>query len=118
MFDKIAVRFVEMQMPYNDCQGHLEFRLATGNAGTGMCQRGAFEHGCEFAPVAGMDTIYNEILSAPCRFYVASVVDGQCSVPVKATERQFTIKKNMQLRIAGISAQITSNALLYLKFLK
>ena len=53
MFDKIAVRFVEMQMPYNDCSGHLEFRLKTGNTGTGMCQRGAYEHGCEFAPVAG-----------------------------------------------------------------
>ena len=65
----------------------MEFRPTTGNAGTGKCQRGAFEHGCEFAPVAGTDTIYIEILSAPCRFYVASVVDGQCSAPVKATER-------------------------------
>ena len=47
MFDKMSVRFVEVRMHNN-----LEFRLATGNAGTGMCQRGAFEHGCEFAPVA------------------------------------------------------------------
>lgn len=38
MFDKIAVRFVEMQMPYNDCWGHLEFRLKTGNTGTWMCR--------------------------------------------------------------------------------
>ena len=96
----------------------MEFRLATGNAGTGTCRRGAYEHGCEFAPVAGMDTIYNEILSAPCSLYVASVVDGQCSVPVKATERQFTITQNIHLRTAGIPVQITSNTLLYLKFQK
>ena len=64
--------------------GTYEIRSETGNAGTGMYRRGADEHGCEFAPVAGTDTIYNEILSAPCRFYVASVVDGQCSAPVKA----------------------------------
>ena len=57
-------------------------------------------------PVAGTDTIYNEILSAPCRFYVASVVDGQCSTPVKATERQFTIKQNRYLRTAGIPVHI------------
>ena len=50
--------------------------------------------------------IYNEILSAPCRFYVASVVDGQCSVPVKATERQFTIKQNRYLRTAGIPVHV------------
>jgi len=84
----------------------LEFRPAPGNAGTGKCQRGAFEHGCEFAPVAGTDTIYNKILSAPCRFYVASVVVGQCSAPVKATERQFTIKQNQYLRTAGIPVHI------------
>ena len=30
----------------------MEFRLATGNAGTGMYQRGTDEHGCEFVPVA------------------------------------------------------------------
>ena len=29
----------------------MKFRLASGNAGTGKCQRGAYEHGCEFAPV-------------------------------------------------------------------
>ena len=32
-----------------------ECRPTTGNAGTGKCQRGAFEHGCEYAPVAGTD---------------------------------------------------------------
>ena len=52
MFVRIAARFVEVQMPHNACKGHLEFRLATGNAGTGMYQRGTFEHGCEFVPVA------------------------------------------------------------------
>ena len=30
-----------------------EIRSETGNAGTGMYRRGADEHGCEFAPVAG-----------------------------------------------------------------
>ena len=106
MFDKGTVLFVNY-----GCM------IRSGNAGTGKCQRGAFEHGCEFAPVAGTDTIYNEILSAPCRFYVASVVDGQCSAPVKATERQFTIKKNMQLRIAGISLHISHQFFEYRSFL-
>ena len=40
------------QMPHKACKGRWEFRLATGNAGTGMYQRGAIEHGCEFVPVA------------------------------------------------------------------
>ena len=106
MFDKMPVLFAEVRMLFNDCQGHLEFRPAPGNAGTGKCQRGAFEHGCEFAPVAGMNNIYNEILSAPCRFYVASVIDGQCSASVKATERQFVIKQKRYLRTAGISVHI------------
>ena len=33
--------------------GTYEIRSETGNAGTGMYRRGADEHGCEFAPVAG-----------------------------------------------------------------
>ena len=40
---------------YKACRKHLEFCFITGNAGTGKCQRGAFEHGCEYAPVAGTD---------------------------------------------------------------
>ena len=45
-----------------------------------MCLRGAFEHGCEYAPVAGQ-YIYNhaEILSAPSKHHLASVSDGRCS---------------------------------------
>ena len=76
-----------------------------------MCQRGATEHGCEFAPVAGMYDVHAEILSAPCRLYAASAVGGQYSDPVKATERQFTIKQNIHLRTAGIPVQITPNPL-------
>ena len=33
--------------------GTYEIHSETGNAGTGMYRRGADEHGCEFAPVAG-----------------------------------------------------------------
>ena len=78
--------------------GALGISLATGNTGTGMCQRGAYEHGCEFAPVAGYCDILSEILSAPCRRYVASAIDGQYSYAVKATERQFTIKQNIHFK--------------------
>ena len=53
-----------------------------------------------------MNNIYNEILSAPCRFYVASVIDGQCSASVKETERQFVIKQKRYLRTAGIPVHI------------
>jgi len=63
-----------------------------------MCQRGATEHGCEFAPVAGTQNFNTEILSAPCRRYVASAIDGQYSYAVKATERQFTIKQNIHFK--------------------
>ena len=45
----------------------MEFRPASGNAGTGMCQRGACEHGCEFAPVASEGCIM---------LYVASELNG------------------------------------------
>jgi len=63
----------------------LEFRLATCNAGTGMYQRGTFEHGREFVPVARRKYNYAEIPCAPCRLYAASVLDGQYSYSVKAT---------------------------------
>ena len=53
MFVRIAAWFVEVQMPDKGCQGHWEFRQETGNAGTGMYQRGTSEHGCEFVSVAG-----------------------------------------------------------------
>ena len=78
MFARIATRFAEVQMPDKGCQGHLEFRLATGNAGTGMCQRGAFEHGCEFAPVAGKNNILIKIFSAAYNFYVAFLFEELC----------------------------------------
>ena len=29
--------------------------MESGNAGTWKCQRGAYEHGCEFAPIAGIN---------------------------------------------------------------
>ncbi len=87
----------------------MEFRLATGNAGTGTYQRGTDEHGCEFVPVARLSRLQIEIPSAPCRTYAASVSSGQYSIPVKAGKRQFTIKKNMHLRTVGIFRQKTVN---------
>ena len=77
MFDKMPVLSAGVRMPFNGCYGHLEFRPAPGNAGTGKCQRGTYEHGCEFVPVAGPDKICLEILSAPCSYYVASAPGGQ-----------------------------------------
>ena len=61
MFVRIAAWFVEVQMPDKGCQGHWEFRQETGNAGTGMYQRGAQEQGCDFAPVAGTETTKKQI---------------------------------------------------------
>ena len=51
MFDKISVPFAEVWMHDKDSKAHLEFHTAIANAGTGTCRRGAYEHGCEFAPV-------------------------------------------------------------------
>ena len=42
-----------MQIHEGGLLGTYEIRSETGNAGTGMYRRGADEHGCEFAPVAG-----------------------------------------------------------------
>ena len=43
----------------------MEFPLATGNAGTGMYQRGTDEHGCEFVPVARLGRLQIEIPKCP-----------------------------------------------------
>ena len=67
--------------------GALGISLATGNTGTGMCQWGVSEHGCEYTPVAGRNHEFIEIPSAPCRHYVASAFDGQRRYSVKASEK-------------------------------
>ena len=43
------------------------FCIKTGNADTWMWQRSAYEHGCEFALVAGTNHNNIRILSASCR---------------------------------------------------
>ena len=53
--------------------------LAQGCAGEAH-----LKHGCEYAPVAGRIRNFIEILSAPCRFAVASASGEQCRYPVKA----------------------------------
>ena len=73
----------------------MEFQIISGNAGTGMCQRGAYEHGCEFAPVAGLVKKYIEIPSAPYSPYVISVFDEKADTlkiflrNPSTTEKQF-----------------------------
>ena len=42
--------------------GTYEIRSETGNAGTGMYRRGAYEHGCEFAPIARQKIILPKFL--------------------------------------------------------
>ena len=80
--------------------GALEISLATGNTGTGMCQWGVSEHGCEYTPVAGRNNEFIEIPSAPCGFDVASATGGQFWNPMsKQPERQSAIKKNKVLRV-------------------
>ena len=44
--------------------GTYEIRSEIGNAGTGMYRRGADEHGCEFAPVAGSRYAFIEFLKS------------------------------------------------------
>ena len=71
----------------------MEFRPAPGNAGTGKCQRGTYEHGCEFVPVAGPYKICLEILSAPCSYYVASVLRRTVPASCQTLERLLSITK-------------------------
>ena len=52
----------------------MEFRLASGNAGTGKCQRGAYEHGCEFAPVAPFVSIIPSCATAPALIFVGGLL--------------------------------------------
>ena len=70
----------------------MEFQIISGNAGTGMCQRGAYEHGCEFAPVDGVDKIDIEILSALFKHHAVSNFDERCSASVTALQVSFFIK--------------------------
>ena len=51
-----------MQIHEGGLLGTYEIRSETGNAGTGMYRRGADEHGCEFAPVAGSRYAFIEFL--------------------------------------------------------
>ena len=55
LFDRIAAQSVRHKYIIKSARSTWEFRPTTGNAGTGKCQRGAFEQGCEYAPVAGTD---------------------------------------------------------------
>jgi len=57
--------------------------------------------GCEYAPVAGRIRNFIEILSAPCRFAVASASGGQCRYPVKAGGKTVYYKQNAYLRTIG-----------------
>ena len=52
--------------------------MGTGNAGTWKYRRGADEHGCEFAPVAGKNNILIKIFSAAYNFYVAFLFEEPC----------------------------------------
>ena len=102
MFDKISVLYAGMRMHEADCQGHLEFRLFFGNAGTGTCQRGATEHGCEFAPVAAKYRLYIEILRVPCRHNVGIRSRRTVgSIRSKQPERQ-NGRKQKCLKEAGV----------------
>ena len=47
----------------------MEFRFVSGNAGTWKCRQGAFEHGCEYAPVAGK-TGYNPKFPVPLAAFI------------------------------------------------
>ena len=71
----------------------MEFHLATGNVGTGRANEAQPEHGCDFAPVAGIDVMWIEILSAPYRLHEVSVSAGQPLHPVKAVARHLKIRK-------------------------
>ena len=69
--------------------GALGISPKSGNAGTGMYRRGAYEHGCEFAPVAGVDKIDIEILSALFKHHAVSNFDERCSASVTALQDSF-----------------------------
>ncbi|MGH2152936.1 hypothetical protein ACQ1Z6_15660, partial [Enterococcus faecalis] len=62
---------------------HLEFRRFFGNAGTGTCQRGAIEHGCEFAPVAGKYGIIPKFLVPLADFMLHPQLTDSTATPSK-----------------------------------
>ena len=66
--------------------GALRILIISGNAGTGTYQRGAEEHGCDFAPFA----IYKRIISKflePLAAGVVFAMGEQKAHPVKAAVR-------------------------------
>lgn len=83
IFGTRASRSVKGRCITKVCQWHLEFWRKSGNAGTGMCQRGASEHGCECAPVAGKANKQNKILSGTCRRCIASGFNGRADTDEK-----------------------------------
>ena len=58
------------------------------------------------APVAGIINLFARMSRPPYVFVEVSVADRQPVQPVKATERQFTIRQNRYLRTAGIPVHI------------
>ena len=81
----------------------MEFRLATGNAGTGMYQRGTVEHGCEFVPVADENSMMSKFLVPLAGFMWHPLLTDSAEILSKQAKRQFIIKKNEPLRMVGIS---------------
>ena len=68
------------------CLGALRILVIPGNAGTGMYQRGAEEHGCDFAPFAIYKRIVLKLLE-PLAAGVVFAIGEQKAHPVKAVVR-------------------------------
>ncbi len=57
----------------------MEFRPISGNAGTGMYRRGAYEHGREFAPVAEKTTHVSKFLVPLFKHHAVASFDEHSS---------------------------------------
>ena len=95
MFDKSTARFAEMRMLDKGCLGHLEFRLASGNAGTGRASEAHLNMDVNLRRLPER-TKYKSKFPVPLAGFMLHPHPADSAVlPSKQAERQFTIKKNM-----------------------
>ncbi len=95
MFDKSTERFAEMRMHDKGCEGHLEFRLASGNAGTGRASEAHLNMDVNLRRLPERTKCKSKFPVPLAGFMLHPHPADSAVLPSKQAERQFTIKKNM-----------------------
>ena len=109
MFNRILVLSVKVRMPFKGCYGHLEFRLATGNAGTGCTSEAHLNMDVNMCRLPDEIRIMPKFLVPLADIMWHPLLTDSADILSKQVKRQFIIKKNGLLRTVGISHPKKSN---------